>query len=74
MVIGILGGSFCPPTNAHIELSNMCVEKGICDKVIWVPVNDSYKKKTNISAKHRVEMVKLATKESSEDACTTRAL
>lgn len=60
MVIGMLGGSFCPPTKAHIELSNMCVENGLCDKVIWVPVNDAYKKATNIPAKHRVEMVKLA--------------
>lgn len=60
MVIGMLGGSFCPPTKAHIELSNLCVEKGLCDKVIWVPVNDAYKKATNIPSKHRVEMVKLS--------------
>jgi nicotinate-nucleotide adenylyltransferase len=32
---------------------------GLCDKVIWVPVNDAYKKDTNIAAKHRVEMVRL---------------
>ena len=62
MVIGMLGGSFCPPTNAHIELSKKCIEEGLCDKVIWVPVNDAYKKATNISARHRVEMVKLALK------------
>ena len=60
MTIGMLGGSFCPPTTAHLELSKKCIEKGLCDKVIWVPVNDAYKKATNIPAKHRVEMVKLA--------------
>lgn len=60
MVIGMLGGSFCPPTKAHIELSNMCIEQGLCDKVIWVPVNEAYKKSTNIAAHHRIEMVKLA--------------
>ena len=60
MVIGVLGGSFCPPTKAHVDLSNLCVEKGLCDKVIWVPVNDAYKKSTNIASKHRIEMVKLA--------------
>ena len=60
MVIGMLGGSFCPPTITHIELSNMCVEKGYSDKVIWVPVNDAYRKKTNIDSEYRVEMVKLA--------------
>lgn len=60
MTIGMLGGSFCPPTKAHVELSNICVEKGLCDKVIWVPVNEAYRKATNIAAKHRIEMVKLA--------------
>jgi nicotinate-nucleotide adenylyltransferase len=60
MVIGMLGGSFCPPTIAHLELSKKCIELGLCDKVVWVPVNDAYKKSTNIAAKHRIEMVKLA--------------
>ena len=62
MIIGVLGGSFCPPTNAHIELSKKCIEAGLCDKVIWVPVNDAYRKSTNISAKHRCAMVDLALK------------
>ena len=56
----MLGGSFCPPTKAHIEISNMCIEQGLCDKVIWAPVNEAYRKSTNIEAYHRVEMVKLA--------------
>jgi nicotinate-nucleotide adenylyltransferase len=60
MVIGMLGGSFCPPTIAHLELSKKCIELGLCDKVVWVPVNDAYKKDTNIEAKHRIEMVKIA--------------
>lgn len=63
MVYGMLGGSFCPPTIAHVELSNLCVEKGLCDKVIWVPVNEAYRKATNISAKHRINMVELAIKD-----------
>lgn len=58
MIIGMLGGSFCPPTIAHLELSKMCIEQGLCDKVIWVPVNDAYRKSTNIQAEHRVNMVK----------------
>ena len=60
MVIGVLGGSFCPPTLAHIELSQECIKQGLCDKVIWVPVNDAYRKSTNISSTHRINMVKLA--------------
>lgn len=59
MVIGMLGGSFCPPTKAHLELSKKCIEAGYCDKVIWVPVNDAYKKETNIPARFRNEMVKM---------------
>lgn len=62
MIIGMLGGSFCPPTIAHLELSKMCIEQGLCDKVIWVPVNDAYRKSTNIQAEHRVNMVKLMLK------------
>lgn len=60
MRIGVLGGSFNPPTKAHIELSNKCVEMGLCDKVIWVPVNDAYGKKTNLSQKVRADMVEIA--------------
>lgn len=60
MLIGMLGGSFCPPTIAHLELSKKCIEAGFCDKVVWVPVNDAYRKSTNIEAKHRIEMVRLA--------------
>ena len=55
----MLGGSFCPPTKAHLELSKKCIEAGYCDKVIWVPVNDAYKKETNIPARFRNEMVKM---------------
>lgn len=58
MVIGMLGGSFCPPTIAHLELSKKCIEAGFCDKVIWVPVNDAYRKRTNIPATFRNEMVR----------------
>lgn len=59
MTIGVLGGSFCPPTIAHVELSRMCIDQGICDEVVWVPVNNAYRKNTNIAAKHRCEMVRL---------------
>ena len=59
MVIGMLGGSFCPPTKAHLELSQKCIEAGFCDKVIWVPVNDAYRKDTNIHSRFRNEMVRL---------------
>lgn len=60
MVIGVLCGSFSPPTIAHLHLSQTCITQGLCDKVIWVPSNDAYKKQTNILAARRLAMVKLA--------------
>ena len=59
MKIGVLGGSFCPPTTAHLQLSHKCLDEKLCDKVIWVPVNDAYGKSTNLPARFRNEMVKL---------------
>lgn len=70
MIIGVLGGSFCPPTIAHLELSRQCLKSGICDKVIWVPVNDAYKKSTNIPAKHRCEMVRLTLQNEKNIECS----
>lgn len=63
MIIGVLCGSFSPPTIAHIRLSQACIAQGLCDKVLWVPSNDAYKKSTNIKALDRCEMARLATKD-----------
>ena len=70
MTIGVLGGSFCPPTIAHLELSRQCLKTGLCDKVVWVPVNDAYKKSTNISAKHRCAMVRLTLQNEEKIECS----
>ena len=70
MIIGVLGGSFCPPTVAHIELSKKCLEAGLCDEVVWVPVNDAYKKSTNIASKHRCEMVRLTLQNEPKITCS----
>ncbi len=35
-MIGILGGSFDPPHNGHLSLSNFCVKKLKLDELIWV--------------------------------------
>ena len=60
--IGFFGGCFNPPTNIHIELANNLVKTKKLDKVIFVPVNDSYIKNGLISAEHRLNMIKLAIK------------
>ena len=70
MTVGVLGGSFCPPTIAHLELSRKCIEAGLCDEVVWVPVNDAYKKSTNIASKHRCEMVRLTLRNEPNITCS----
>lgn len=69
-IIGVLGGSFCPPTNAHLELSRQCLAQGLCDHIIWVPVNDFYRKETNIPAIHRIKMIDLALKNQENISCS----
>ena len=58
--IGFFGGCFNPPNNLHIEIANNLIKEGKLDKVIFVPVNDYYKKVGLIEAKHRLNMLKIA--------------
>lgn len=59
--IGFFGGCFNPPTNVHIKIANNLIKQGNLDKVVFIPVNDYYKKQDLIEAKHRYNMLKLAT-------------
>lgn len=61
--IGFFGGCFNPPTIAHLELAKTVIREMKLDKVIYVPMNDSYDKKGLISQEHRLEMLKLLTKD-----------
>ena len=58
--IGFVGGCFNPITNIHIEIANKLIESKKLDKVIFVPVNDYYKKQKLVSSYHRYNMIKLA--------------
>ena len=60
--IGFFGGCFNPPTNIHIKIANNLIEQGKLDKIVFVPVNDYYKKENLVEANHRYNMLKLATK------------
>ncbi len=60
--IGFFGGCFNPPTNIHIKIANNLIKQGKLDKVVFVPVNDYYKKENLASARDRFNMLKLATK------------
>lgn len=60
--IGFFGGCFNPPTNMHINIANNLIKEGNLDKVVFVPMNDFYKKEGLIEAKHRYNMLKFAIK------------
>ena len=41
----VFGGSFNPPTNAHINLANQILKEYNIEKIIFVPVSTKYNKK-----------------------------
>ncbi len=61
--IGFFGGCFNPPTNIHINIANNLIKQGKLDKVVFIPVNDYYKKENLANANHRYNMLKLAIKD-----------
>ena len=40
MKIGILGGSFDPVHNGHIDMASFCKEKFNLDKIMFLPLGD----------------------------------
>ena len=59
--IGFFGGCFNPPTNIHINIAKQLIKERKLDKIIFVPVNDYYKKENLVQARHRYNMLKLIT-------------
>lgn len=62
-VLVIFGGSFNPPTNSHFSLAEQiyCSFDEV-EKVIFMPVSDTYPKKDLLEAKYRVKMLELVCK------------
>lgn len=58
--IGILGGTFDPPQHGHIFVALEVMQALHLDQVLFVPAGDPWQKTQALSAKHRVEMVRLA--------------
>ena len=60
--IAFFGGSFNPPNNTHLNIAKHIKDKLIFDQIFFVPVGNYYNKKDLIDVKHRLEMLKLLTK------------
>lgn len=59
--IGVYGGSFDPPHNAHVALAAIAVRELSLDRLLVVPTGDAWhKKRTLSSAAHRLAMSHLA--------------
>ncbi len=57
--LGFFGGSFNPPTYAHINIAKMSIEKFNLDVVYFVPVGNLYNKPSLIDEKYRYKMLQL---------------
>lgn len=61
--IGLIGGSFDPPTLAHVHLAEELIRKGIVDKVQFVPAYVSYHNKSYVATpQQRIEMLQFVCK------------
>lgn len=57
--LGFFGGSFNPPTYAHINIAKMSIEKFNLDAVYFVPVGNLYNKPSLIDENYRYKMLEL---------------
>jgi nicotinate-nucleotide adenylyltransferase len=59
--IGVLGGTFDPPHNAHLAVAGAAREQLGLERVLFVPAGQPWRKDREITpAEHRIAMVRLA--------------
>jgi len=59
--IGLFGGTFDPPHNAHVALATLALRELALDELRWVPAGEPWQKARVITpAAHREAMVRLA--------------
>lgn len=57
--VGVLGGTFDPFHNGHLEIARSLRDSGLVDVVMVVPANDPWQKRCVATAAQRLEMVRL---------------
>ena len=57
--IVVFGGSFSPPTRAHVEIIRMCLQLPSVDEVWLLPSGDRTDKTISSAAKHQLAMLRL---------------
>ena len=62
--IGVLGGTFDPPHDAHLEIAKRSISQFGLNKVIFIPSGNPWQKKDSTSFLHRFEMTKILINES----------
>jgi len=60
--IGVFGGSFNPPTQTHLMLAEHLIGRYV-DRILFLPVGDTYVKPELIEAHHRLKMLELVTQD-----------
>jgi nicotinate-nucleotide adenylyltransferase len=59
--VGVFGGTFDPPHNAHVALARSALHELQLDEVRWIPAGQPWQKSRQITeAEHRAAMVALA--------------
>lgn len=59
--IGLFGGTFDPPHNAHVALARLALTELALDELRWIPAGQPWQKARQITpATHREAMVRLA--------------
>ncbi|MFT3666453.1 nicotinate-nucleotide adenylyltransferase [Piscinibacter sp.] len=59
--IGLFGGTFDPPHNAHVALASLALEELALDELRWIPAGEPWQKARRVTpAAQREAMVRLA--------------
>ena len=70
--IGILGGTFDPPHNAHYEIARRAIEQFQLERVIFIPSGTPWQKDSKTSFEDRYKICLLYTSPSPRDLSTSR--